>query len=161
MFTGSHSGGGFLTPGYLLGRQHGRLETIQETPGVCRRWLAGIGWSGIGWNKQKCSFIGPGAHLGCNSHALVEFVITSDMDLAKSKVGTLKFRLCKELLDEISWETVLRNKDRTELAALLRAQELSIPQHKKLSRRDRKPTWLSKDLLVRLGDKTEMHRQQK
>ena len=56
-----------------------------------------------------------GGGLGCSDHALVEFMILRNVDLAKSGVRTLKFRranfrLCKELLDEISWEEVLRDK---------------------------------------------------
>jgi len=56
-----------------------------------------------------------GGSLGCNDHALVEFVLLRNVGLAKSRVGTLnfrivKFRLSKEWLDEISWEAVLRDK---------------------------------------------------
>ena len=45
--------------------------------------------------------------------------------------------------------------------AFLIAQELSIPQHKKLSTGGRKPAWLNKDLLVKLKDKKEKYRQWK
>mgnify|MGYP001624820974 CR=1 FL=1 len=37
--------------------------------------------------------------------------------------------------------------------AFLIAQELSIPQHKKLSTGGSKPAWLNTDLLVKLKDK--------
>ena len=56
-----------------------------------------------------------GHSLGCSDHALVGFVISGNVGLAKSGVRTLNFRranfrLFKELLDEIPWETVLRHK---------------------------------------------------
>lgn len=41
----------------------------------------------------------------------------------------------------------------------LRTQELSILIFRKSVREDRKLTWLSKDLLVKLKSKKEMHRQ--
>ena len=40
---------------------------------------------------------------------------------------------------------------------LLRAQELSIPQQKKLSRGGGRPAWLSKELQLCLRDKREMY----
>ena len=43
----------------------------------------------------------------------------------------------------------------------LTAQELSIPLCKKAGREGRQPGWLSKDLLVKLRSKKEMHRQWK
>ena len=54
-----------------------------------------------------------GGSLGCSDHALVEFVILKNAGLAKSRAGTLcfrraNFRLLKELLSGIPWETVLK-----------------------------------------------------
>jgi len=77
--------------------------------------------------KEIIKGIKVGGSLGCSDCALVEFVISRNVDLAKSGVRTLNFRranfkLFKELLAEISWD-------------------------KKVGRRDRKPAWLSKDLL--------------
>ena len=56
-----------------------------------------------------------GGSLGCSDHALVEFVILRNAGWAKSGVRTLNYRsknswLFKELLEEISWETVLWDK---------------------------------------------------
>ncbi len=90
-----------------------------------------------------------GGSLGCSDHALVEFVILRNAGLAKSRVRTLNFRrakfwLLKELLDGISWETVLKGMG-TEQSwqlfkdTLLRVQRLSIPQQKKSSRGGRQP----------------------
>ncbi|KFV09259.1 hypothetical protein N339_03103, partial [Pterocles gutturalis] len=94
-----------------------------------------------------------------------------NIGLAKSRVRTLNFRranfqLFKELLDGIPWETVLKGigaeqswqlfKD-----TLLRAQELSIPQQKKLSKGGGQPAWPSKDLQLKLKKKREMYRKWK
>ena len=78
-----------------------------------------------------------GGSLGCSDHALMEFVILKNAGLAKSRARTLcfrraKFRLLKELVSGISWETVLKGIS-TEQSwqllkdTLLRAQWLSIP----------------------------------
>jgi len=57
-----------------------------------------------------------GGSQGCSDHALLEFLISRNAGLAKSKVRTLKnrratCRLFKELLDEILWKTVSRVKE--------------------------------------------------
>jgi len=76
-----------------------------------------------------------GGSLSYSDHALVEFGISSNAGLAKSGIRILNFRkanfgLFKELLDEISQETALRNSV-TEHSwqnfknAFLRSQELS------------------------------------
>ena len=54
--------------------------------------------------------------VGCSDHALTEFMISNITGLAKNGVRTLTFRrvkfmLLKELLDNISSETVLRDKE--------------------------------------------------
>lgn len=78
-----------------------------------------------------------GGSLGCSDCALVEFGILRNVGLAKSRVRTLNFqganfRLFKELMDDISWEAVLRDKGVEESwllfkNALLGAQELPHP----------------------------------
>ena len=55
-----------------------------------------------------------GGSLGCSDHVFVEFVIWKNTGLAKSRARTLcfrraKFRLLKELLSGIPWETVLKD----------------------------------------------------
>ena len=88
-----------------------------------------------------------GSSLCCSDHALVEFVFLKNAGLAEPRARTLCFRrakfwLLKELLSGIPWETVLKGMG-TEQSwqlfkdTLLRAQQLSIPQQKKLSREDR------------------------
>ena len=81
-----------------------------------------------------------GGSLGCSDHALVEFVILKNAGLAKSRVTTLcfrkgNFRLLKELLSGIPWETVLKGMGTEQSWQLFkdtlpRAQRLSIPQQK-------------------------------
>ena len=78
-----------------------------------------------------------GGSLGCSDHALVESVILKNAGLAKSRARTLcfrraNFRLLKELLSGIPWETVLKGMGTDQSWQLfkdtfLRAQELSIP----------------------------------
>ena len=54
-----------------------------------------------------------GGSLGCSDHAFVEFVIVKKTGLAKSSARTLcfrraNFRLFKELMSGIPWETVFK-----------------------------------------------------
>ena len=109
-----------------------------------------------------------GGSLGCSDHALVEFVISRDVDLEKSGVRTLNFgranfKLFNGLLAKIPWDAVLKDKDVEESwllfqDALLKAQEVSIPLNKKVGRRDRKPAWLGKDLLGTLRAKKGVYK---
>ena len=97
--------------------------------------------------EESIREINIGGSLGCSDHALVEFVILKNAGLAKSRARTLcfrraNFRLLKELLSGIPWETVLKGMG-TEQSwqlfkdTLLRVQWLSIPQQKKSSREGR------------------------
>jgi len=57
-----------------------------------------------------------GGSLGCSDRAMVEFVISRTVGLAKSGVRTLNFgranfKLFKELLAQIPWDAVLKDKD--------------------------------------------------
>ena len=85
-----------------------------------------------------------GGSLGCSDHALVQFVISRNVGLTKSGVrtqnlGRANLRLFKEMLAQISWDAVLRDKDVEQRRlvfkdALLRVQELSDPLSKKAGR---------------------------
>jgi len=109
--------------------------------------------------------------LGCSDRALVEFVIWRNAGLAKNRVRTpnirrVNSRLLKELLRRISWESVLEGIGTDQSwqlfrDTLLRTQELSIPQQKKLSRGGRRLSWLCKDLQLQLREKREMCRKWK
>ena len=66
-----------------------------------------------------------GGSLGCSDHALVEFVIWRNAGLAKSRARTLcfrraNFRLLKELLSGIPWETVLKGMAQNRAGSSLR-----------------------------------------
>ncbi|KFZ59181.1 hypothetical protein N338_00715, partial [Podiceps cristatus] len=94
-----------------------------------------------------------------------------DMGQAKSKVRTLNFRksnfqLFRELVNGLPWQTVLRGKGAEQRWKIFkdtfcRAQELLIPRCKKSGKESKRPPWLSRDLLVKLKGKKEMHRQWK
>ena len=91
--------------------------------------------------------------------------------LAKSTVTTLcfrkaNFRLLKELLSGIPWETVLKGMGTDQSWQLFkdtlpRAQGLSMPQQKSSSRGGRRLSWLCKDLQLKLREKREMYRKWK
>ncbi|KFM05399.1 hypothetical protein AS27_15836, partial [Aptenodytes forsteri] len=76
------------------------------------------------------------------------------------------FQLFKELVNRALWETALRHKGAEQSWQIFkdtfhRAQELLIPRHKKSGKEGKRPAWLSRDLLVKLKGKKEMHRQWK
>ena len=94
--------------------------------------------------EESAREVKTGGSLVCSDQALVEFVIVKNAGLAKSRARTLcfrraDFRLRKELLSGIPWETVLKGMG-TEQSwqlfkdTLLRVQRLSIPPQKKFSR---------------------------
>lgn len=120
---------------------------------VCwKRFSLGPSWHVI--TKQKKSVFSFSNH--------IEFVFCS--------CTTCTYRLCcytgfriKELLDEVFWDTVLRDigmEKRWQLFKdiFLRGQDFSIPQHGKSSRGGKKTARLNKDLMVRLKEK-KMYRQ--
>ncbi|KFZ67676.1 hypothetical protein N338_01599, partial [Podiceps cristatus] len=94
-----------------------------------------------------------------------------DMGQAKCKVRTLNFRkanfqLFKELVNRTPWETALKDKGSEQSWKIFkdvfqRVQELSVPRSKKLGKEDKKPAWLSQDLLVKSKGKKEIHGQWK
>ncbi|PKU46875.1 nedd4-binding protein 2-like 2 [Limosa lapponica baueri] len=112
-----------------------------------------------------------GGSLGCSDHALVEFAVLRDICRGKSKVRTLnfrkeKFQVFKELVNRTPWETALRDMGVEQSLqvfkdAFLNTQELSTPRRKKSEKEGKRPTWLSRDLLVKLKGKTEILRQWK
>ena len=109
--------------------------------------------------------------LGCSNHALVEFTVLRDMRKLKTIVRTLNFRkasfqIFKELVSRPLSETVLRDREAEQSwqifkDAFHKAQELSIPQCKNSGREGTRLAWLSRDLLVKLKGKRELHRQWK
>jgi len=112
-----------------------------------------------------------GGSLGCSDHSLVELTVLRDMGKVRSIVRTLNFRkanfqLFKELVSRMPWEMVLRDRGAAQSwqifkDAFHRVQELSVPRCKKSGKEGKRPAWLSRDLLVKLNGKRELHRQWK
>ena len=109
-----------------------------------------------------------GGSLGCNNHGLLEFVISRNVGLAKSGLRILNFgrmnsgylRNCwTKAPGKLSSETKKWKKVEKSIFknAFLKAQELSIPQNRKVGRGSRKLAWLGKDLLVRLKEKKGLY----
>ncbi|KFQ62499.1 hypothetical protein N334_03741, partial [Pelecanus crispus] len=94
-----------------------------------------------------------------------------DMGKARSTIRMLNFRkanfqLFKELVRRTPWETVLRDRGTEQTWQIFkdtfhRAQELSVPKCDKSGKEGKRPAWLSRDLLVKLKSKRELHRQWK
>ncbi|KFO80809.1 hypothetical protein N303_13751, partial [Cuculus canorus] len=84
-------------------------------------------------------------------------------------VRTLKFRkaefqLFKDLLGRTLWDTVLRDKRAEQSCqvfndAFYKVQEHLVLRCRKSGKERKRPLWLSRDLLVRLKRKRELHRQ--
>ena len=87
--------------------------------------------------EQLIKEVKTGGSMGFSNHAQVGFMILRNLGLAESKVRTLNFRkakchLFKRLMEEIPWETLLRDKGTEQRwhlfkNAFLREQEFSIP----------------------------------
>ncbi|KFQ70162.1 hypothetical protein N335_13707, partial [Phaethon lepturus] len=74
-----------------------------------------------------------------------------------------KFQLFRELVNRTHWETALRVKEAEQSWQIFKdtfhtAQELLIPRCKKSGKEGKRPACLSRDLLVKLKGKKEMHR---
>jgi len=101
-----------------------------------------------------------GGSLGCSDHEMVEFRILHGGSGAISKIKTLDFRranfgLFKDLLGGILWVRGLEGRGIQESWLLfkhhfLHAQDCCIPLSKKSNTGSRRPTWMSKELLVEL-----------
>jgi len=112
-----------------------------------------------------------GGSLGCGDHALVELTVLRDMGKETSIVRTLNFRkasfqLFKELVSRTPWYMVLRDREAEQSYQIFkdtfhRAQDLSVPMCKKSGKEGKRPAWQSRDLLVKLKGKRELHRQWK
>lgn len=110
-----------------------------------------------------------GGSLGCS--ALVESAVLRDMGQVRNKVRPLNFRkadfqLFKEIASEIHWETSLREKGVEHSWQIFkevfhRVQEMATPRSKKLGKEGKGTAGLSRELLVRLEGKKQMHRQLK
>ena len=99
---------------------------------------------------------------------MVELTVLKDMGKT-STVRTLYFRkanlqLFKQLIGMTPWERVLRERGAEQSWQIFkdgfhRSQELLIPRCKKSEKEGKRPAWLSRDMVVKLKGKEEMHRQ--
>jgi len=108
-----------------------------------------------------------GARLGCIDHEMVNFRNLCGGSRAKSRIKTLDFRranfgLLKELLGGIPWVRTLEGRGVQESWSLfkyhiLHAQDRCITLRNKSSKRGRRPTWMSKELLAELRWKRKVY----
>jgi len=107
-----------------------------------------------------------GGSLGSSDHEMVNFRILHGGSRAIRRIKTLDFKranfgLFKELLGGIPWGRALEGRGVQESRSLfkhhfLHAQERCIPLNKKSSKGGRRPTWMSKELLVELRWKRKL-----
>ncbi|GAB0207904.1 mitochondrial enolase superfamily member 1 [Grus japonensis] len=108
-----------------------------------------------------------GGRLGHSDHEVVEFKIFGDRRKTATKTSTLDmgradFRLLRELVSQVPWETALEGIGVHQCWSLfkvhlLRAQEQAIPKCRRSSRRGRRPAWLNRDLLLELRRKKKVY----
>jgi len=108
-----------------------------------------------------------GGRLGCSDHEMVEFRILCGGSRVISRIKTLDFKranygLFKELLGGIPWDRALEGRGGQESwlqfkLHFLHAQERCIPLRKKSSKGDRRPAWMSKELLAELRWKRRVY----
>ncbi|GAB0203202.1 hypothetical protein GRJ2_002785800 [Grus japonensis] len=108
-----------------------------------------------------------GGRLGHSDHEVVEFKIFGDRRKTATKTSTLDmgradFRLLRELVSQVPWETALEGIGVHQCWSLfkghlLRAQEQVIPKCRKSSRQGRRPAWLNRDLLLELRRKKKVY----
>ncbi|KAJ7410298.1 hypothetical protein BTVI_53881 [Pitangus sulphuratus] len=80
-----------------------------------------------------------GGSLSCSDHALVEFVTSRRLSLARSQLKTLnfgkaKFQLFKKLVNEIPWVTVLKDKGADQSWQLLRTSFLRVQEQRNMDK---------------------------
>ncbi|GAB0203307.1 hypothetical protein GRJ2_002796300 [Grus japonensis] len=102
-----------------------------------------------------------GGRLGHSDHEVVEFKIFGDRRKTATKTSTLDmgradFRLLRELVSQVPWETALEGIGVHQCWSLfkghlLRAQEQVIPKCRKSSRWGRRPDWLNDTAQVAEG----------
>ncbi|RMC08902.1 hypothetical protein DUI87_13896 [Hirundo rustica rustica] len=108
-----------------------------------------------------------GGRLGHSDHEIIEFSIIGEKRRNINKISTLDFwradfGLFKRLIQRVPWETVLENKRVQERwvcfkTEILRAQEQTVPVCRKMSRRSKRPVWMSNEVLKELRNKKKMY----
>ncbi|RMC21758.1 hypothetical protein DUI87_02627 [Hirundo rustica rustica] len=107
-----------------------------------------------------------GGRLGHSDHEIIEFSIIGEIRRTINKISTLDFQradfgLFKRLIQRVPWETVLENKGVQERwvcfkTEILRAQEQTVPVCRKMSRRGKRPVWMSNEVLKELRNKKDV-----
>lgn len=97
----------------------------------------------------------------------MEFAVLRKMGQIRCKGRLLKFRkanfqLFREIVGGVLWEATLGDKEAEQnwqvFEVFCRKQELAIPRSKKLAKQGKK-VWLSREMLIKLKGKKQMHKQ--
>ena len=105
-----------------------------------------------------------GGRLGHSDHEMIEFSILGEVRRGLIRAASLgfwraDFGLFRGLVDRVPWEAVLKDKGVQEtwtpFKKEIKAQEQTIPMRQKLSRRERRPAWLNRELWLELRKKKE------
>ena len=104
--------------------------------------------------------------LGCSDHEMVEFKTFSGRSKAKSRIATpdfqrVNFSLCWDLLGGITWARVLESKgtheSRETFKQHFQAHDQCIPKSRILEKGDRRPVWMSKELMDKIKGKKKVY----
>ncbi|KAK4820905.1 hypothetical protein QYF61_008137 [Mycteria americana] len=108
-----------------------------------------------------------GGRLGQSDHEMIEFLIRGEAARGVSKTATLDFRradfgLFRRLVERVPWEAALKGKGVQEgwtffKEEVLKAQERAVPRCQKMSRRGRRPAWLTRELWLELRRKRRVY----
>ncbi|KAK4831885.1 hypothetical protein QYF61_020032 [Mycteria americana] len=108
-----------------------------------------------------------GGRLGQSDHEMIEFLILGEAARGVSKTATLDFRradfgLFRRLVERVPWEEALMGKGVQEgwtffKEEVLTAQERAVPRCRKLSRQQRRPAWLTRELCLDLRKKRRVY----
>ncbi|KAK4823963.1 hypothetical protein QYF61_008349 [Mycteria americana] len=108
-----------------------------------------------------------GGRLGQSDHEMIEFLICEEAVSGVSKTATLDFRradfgLFRRLVERVPWEAALMEKGVQEgwiffKEEVLKAKEQAVPRCQKVSRRGRRPSWLTRELWLELRKKRRVY----
>uniref|UniRef100_A0A8C2SLP0 Reverse transcriptase domain-containing protein n=1 Tax=Coturnix japonica TaxID=93934 RepID=A0A8C2SLP0_COTJA len=108
-----------------------------------------------------------GGCLGQSDHEMVEFLILGGAWRENSKTATLDLRrtdfdLFRRLVGAVPWCSVLANKGVQDgwlllKKEVLKAQEQAVPLSRKMSWWGRRPTWMNRELFLRLQEKKRIY----
>jgi len=103
--------------------------------------------------------------LGFSDHEIIEFLVQGEIKRGASNITTMDFQradfgLFRTLVERVPWDRVLKGKGVQEgwtffKEEVLKTQEQAVPMCRKTNRWGRGPTWLNRELLLRLREKKE------